>query len=322
LSAASAQIAFGDKSVNANDAERGDNVRPTGFLDLTNTCFLFRRIAILSNRKKEDGQPMGLPETTSGVTMAEEAQSLLASPLDQRWLDVVVKEMQVVNGLMLIADPVDAPVLLHRLVQRIPARIRPTERQLLRGLLLEFAFRWSRRLHARAHAGQPVACTFDGATFLEDFLQDGTCDARAAFAAWIDRFSTEFLRMHQPSTARHAARRLRETYVRVVSLPALARECRTTPVRLAREFRREFGMTIPQYRSTLRLIEALGRVRDEKVEAVALCVGYRSTKNFYRAFRELTGMTPTDFRRLPAERAGAVLEFAKLALVGHRLTPS
>jgi len=77
-------------------------------------------------------------------------------------------------------------------------------------------------------------------------------------------------------------------------------------------------MSIPRYQRTLRLVEALGRVRDEKVEAVALSVGYRATKNFYRAFRQLTGTTPTGFRRLPPERAAAVLEFATLALVGHR----
>jgi AraC-like DNA-binding protein len=59
-------------------------------------------------------------------------------------------------------------------------------------------------------------------------------------------------------------------------------------------------------------------VRHEQVEAVALRIGYRRTKNFYRAFRQLTGMTPTGFRRLSAERAAAVLEFAKLAFVGHR----
>lgn len=250
--------------------------------------------------------------------MAEAVQNLLASPLEQRWLDVVVNEMQVVNGLILIADPIDVPALLHRLVQRIPVPVRPTERQLLRGLLLEFAFRWSRRLHASAHAGQPAGCAFDSATYLEDFLNDRAGDARAAFTAWIDRFSTEFLRTHLPSTAMRAARRLRQGYDRSMPLPALARECHTTPDRLAREFRRQFGMAIPQYRRTVRLIEALDRVRHEKVEAVALRVGYRSAKNFYRAFRELTGMTPTDFRQLSTDRAEAVLEFARLALVGHR----
>jgi methylphosphotriester-DNA--protein-cysteine methyltransferase len=101
-------------------------------------------------------------------------------------------------------------------------------------------------------------------------------------------------------------------------MPVLARECHTTPIRLAREFKAQFGMSIPQYRRTVRLVEALGRVRHEKVEAVTLRVGYRSTKNFYSAFRELTGMTPTGFRRLSPDRAGAVLEFARLALVGYQ----
>jgi AraC-like DNA-binding protein len=246
-----------------------------------------------------------------------EAQNLSASPPEQRWLDIVVNEMQVVNGLILVADPVDTPTLLHRFVQRIPTPVRPTERQLLRGLLLEFAFRWSTRLHAGAHAGGPAGCEFHGTTFLEDFLNDRARDACASFAVWIDRFFKEFLRTHPPSTAMHAARRLHQRYARSLPVTALARECHTTPARLAREFRHQFGMSIPRYQRRLRLVEALGRVRHEKIEAVALSVGYRSTKNFYRAFRELTGTTPTGFRQLPGERAAAVLDFAKLALVGH-----
>jgi hypothetical protein len=46
------------------------------------------------------------------------------------------------------------------------------------------------------------------------------------------------------------------------------------------------------------------------------------SENLYRGFRELTGMTPTDFRRLSTDRAEAVLEFATLALVKHRRTHS
>src|SRR5438045_202695 len=36
----------------------------------------------------------------------------------------------------------------------------------------------------------------------------------------------------------------------------------------------------------------------EKIEPIALEVGYRSKKNFYRAFRALTGLTPSTCRRL------------------------
>jgi hypothetical protein len=42
------------------------------------------------------------------------------------------------------------------------------------------------------------------------------------------------------------------------------------------------------------------------------------SENLYRGFRELTGMTPTDFRQLSTEGAEAVLEFATPALVKHR----
>src|SRR5436190_11911098 len=115
-----------------------------------------------------------------------EAPNLSAPPVEQRWLAAVVNEMQIVNGWILVADPVDTPALLHRFVRRIPVPVRPTEHQLLRGLLLEFAFQWSTRLHTSAHAGQPAGCEFHGTAFLEDFLNDRTRDARASFAAWID----------------------------------------------------------------------------------------------------------------------------------------
>jgi len=174
-----------------------------------------------------------------------ETQNFSTSPAEQRWLDVVVSEMQVVNGLILLADPVDTPTLLRTFVDRIPVPVRATERPLLRGLLLEFAFRWGTRLRAGAHAGQPAGCEFHGTTFLEEFLNDRTRDARVSFAAWIDRFFLEFRRTHPPSTAVHAARLLRQRYARLVPVPTLARECHTAPVRLARDFRGQFGMSIP-----------------------------------------------------------------------------
>ena len=46
----------------------------------------------------------------------------------------------------------------------------------------------------------------------------------------------------------------------------------------------------------MRLIEALPQVPTEKIDAIALKVGYRSKKNFYRAFQTVTGLTPTAFR--------------------------
>jgi AraC-like DNA-binding protein len=55
----------------------------------------------------------------------------------------------------------------------------------------------------------------------------------------------------------------------------------------------------------MRLIEAMPHVSTEKIEAIALKVGYKSKKNFYRAFQDVTGLTPTAFRNLSEERAFA-----------------
>ena len=44
------------------------------------------------------------------------------------------------------------------------------------------------------------------------------------------------------------------------------------------------------------------------IEATALEAGYGSKKNFYRAFRRVTGLTPAAFRRLSHERALHVVE--------------
>jgi AraC-like DNA-binding protein len=53
------------------------------------------------------------------------------------------------------------------------------------------------------------------------------------------------------------------------------------------------------------------RIGSEKVDAIALDVGYRSKKNFYRIFKSLTGLTPSAFRQLPKDEQHAVIFRAK-----------
>jgi transcriptional regulator GlxA family with amidase domain len=56
------------------------------------------------------------------------------------------------------------------------------------------------------------------------------------------------------------------------------------------------------------LKEALRQLRetDLKVEAVAIDVGYRSKKDFYRIVRVRLGCTPGELRRRPRPRQRAV----------------
>ena len=66
---------------------------------------------------------------------------------------------------------------------------------------------------------------------------------------------------------------------------------------LGQLFRREVGLTVRQWLTRVRLEHAAALVREGvKIEAVALIVGYRSKKNFYRQFRRQFDSTPLEYR--------------------------
>jgi len=67
--------------------------------------------------------------------------------------------------------------------------------------------------------------------------------------------------------------------------------------------------------SALRVtVTELVYVAPRERESVALQVGYKSKKNFYRALQQVTGLTPTEFRGLsdaPAEIVEALRQSLK-----------
>lgn len=83
-----------------------------------------------------------------------------------------------------------------------------------------------------------------------------------------------------------------------LSLRTFAADIGRSEQYLARLFRHHIGTTVREYIARVRLERAMPAIRrGEKVEAVALEVGYRSKKNFYRRFRQRFGITPGAFRR-------------------------
>jgi AraC-like DNA-binding protein/quercetin dioxygenase-like cupin family protein len=69
---------------------------------------------------------------------------------------------------------------------------------------------------------------------------------------------------------------------------------------LSRLFRREFGMTFPQWRTQLRLYHALRMLaEDVPVTSVAHRCGWSSTSSFIDAFRRALGCTPGAHNRRP-----------------------
>ncbi|KAJ55109.1 AraC family transcriptional regulator [Actibacterium mucosum KCTC 23349] len=79
----------------------------------------------------------------------------------------------------------------------------------------------------------------------------------------------------------------------------IAAQVALSPRSLARRFADEMGMTWRQTLRRLRMIraiEALAGDPKRPVTDVALSVGYSSISAFNAAFREFTGMTPTEYR--------------------------
>lgn len=81
-------------------------------------------------------------------------------------------------------------------------------------------------------------------------------------------------------------------------LDELARPCGASPRTMERLFRAETGMSFQQWRTRLRLLEAINRLGEgESSAAVAYSLGYRSSSAFVATFRRHFGKPPQSFIR-------------------------
>jgi AraC-like DNA-binding protein len=81
------------------------------------------------------------------------------------------------------------------------------------------------------------------------------------------------------------------------TLKVLATVVNRSPSYLNALFYRTTGLTIRQYTLFLRMTKAAAEIKGGvKITAVALVVGFRSRKNFYRQFKAWFGRNPTDLR--------------------------
>lgn len=82
------------------------------------------------------------------------------------------------------------------------------------------------------------------------------------------------------------------------SLADLAAAFHSTERTLSRRCQRDLGMSFAQWRQRLRVVKAMPRLAaGEKVESIALDLGYASTSAFIVMFRRMTGVTPDEHRR-------------------------
>jgi AraC-like DNA-binding protein len=87
-------------------------------------------------------------------------------------------------------------------------------------------------------------------------------------------------------------------YARPLDVPAMARAAHASPSHFARRFRQAYGETPYAYLMTRRIerAKALLRGGELSVTEVSLAVGCQSLGTFSTRFRELVGMTPSEYR--------------------------
>lgn len=93
---------------------------------------------------------------------------------------------------------------------------------------------------------------------------------------------------------------LRQQLDQSLDLKALGRQCGVSPTHLSRLVKKETGMTLREHQRRFRISHACDRLRaGESVTDAALEVGYQSLSHFAKAFREVTGKSPREWRGDP-----------------------
>lgn len=92
---------------------------------------------------------------------------------------------------------------------------------------------------------------------------------------------------------------LTEDLSRRCTIEELSRRYLINPSSLKEAFRAVYGLPIAAYMKNYRIRRAMEILRDtdETVGAVAAKMGYESQGKFARAFKDIAGMTPTEYRR-------------------------
>ena len=84
-----------------------------------------------------------------------------------------------------------------------------------------------------------------------------------------------------------------------LSATELARFCHYSPAYFSRIFRKYTGLTFSEYVKRLRIGKACARLREGRgSSSLYTQVGYTNKTTFYKHFREVTGMTPLEYRKV------------------------
>ena len=105
---------------------------------------------------------------------------------------------------------------------------------------------------------------------------------------------------------RRARDRIDRDYAEQIDIPALAAGAGYSREHFIRAFRTAYGETPGRYRTRRRVERACELLRSANLTVTEIChlVGFTSLGTFSARFAELTGMSPTAYRKQAAERGG------------------
>src|SRR5215472_2452846 len=88
------------------------------------------------------------------------------------------------------------------------------------------------------------------------------------------------------------------TYAQPLDIPAIARVASVSEAHFIRTFRATFGETPHRYLQRRRVERAMFLLResDRSITDICLDVGFGSLGTFSRTFRDIVGVSPTDYR--------------------------
>jgi AraC family transcriptional activator of mar-sox-rob regulon/AraC family mar-sox-rob regulon transcriptional activator len=190
------------------------------------------------------------------------------------------------------------PAVVRRAAGRFEAAPTPDCDAILANTMLLLCLRTFELLHA-SRSGELCACATDCWPLLSGFVRRGA-DTRRTACVWAEACVVAVRRNHQPNTSLQAGEIIRRECSRPLTILDVARRLGVSRRRLSAEFRGRFGMGPLAYLHLARIARAVDLMEAPgKIEWVSAEAGYRSRKDFYRALRDWTGMTPGEVRALP-----------------------
>lgn len=229
-----------------------------------------------------------------------------------QWSFELAAACQRFAGHTLDPEPEQFRLAIATFSRDLPETTTAAERMILRDRLRLATESAGHQFHAQFHRYFGRSCGGHISPRHSWYSTDDGWEIDDVLFRWAADYLQAFEKTHRWPGQVRAARHLRHHFGEPLNITQLARLVACGRGTLVRTFAATFGMSIVEYHTRCRIRAAFDQLRDpgSNVGEVAFAVGYRSRKNFYRALRSHTGLTPSQVRQLgDEERRAARIEF-------------